>query len=81
MNVRVQMFAMARDLAGHDAVEVQTVERATVADLRKSLASAVPALQPILRHVMFAINMEYASDDTAIPCGAAVACIPPVSGG
>jgi sulfur-carrier protein len=81
MNVRVQMFALARDLAGHDAVELRLADGATVANLRESLALVVPALQPILRHVMFAVNMEYASDDAAIPQGAAVACIPPVSGG
>ena len=81
MNVRVQMFARVRDLAGGEVIELSLPDAATVGDVRRALAAKVPALTPILPHCMFAVNMEYAGDDTAIPVGAAVACIPPVSGG
>ncbi len=30
---------------------------------------------------MFALGTEYATDDTMIPDGSQIACIPPVSGG
>jgi molybdopterin synthase sulfur carrier subunit len=81
MKVRVQMFAIARQRAGRDAVDLQLPDGARVADLRRALAVEVPDLGSILPHAMFAVNLEYADDDAAIPIDAAVACIPPVSGG
>lgn len=81
MNARVQMFAMAKELAGRDVVELALPEGATVTDLRRALAAEVPALASILPHVMFAVNLEYAGESTPIPDRAALACIPPVSGG
>ena len=81
MNVRVQMFARVKELAQHDVIEVRLGDVAKVSDLRRALAEEVPALRSILPHVMFAVNMEYAGDDLVVPEGAAVACIPPVSGG
>ena len=81
MNSRVQLFARAKDLAGRDLVELRLADGATVGDLRRALAAEVPALAAILPHVMIAVNMEYAGDETLVPAGAALACIPPVSGG
>ncbi|HWB08146.1 MAG TPA: MoaD/ThiS family protein [Pirellulales bacterium] len=83
MNVHVQMFARAKELAERDVVEVRLDDGAKVlvSDLRRALAEEVPALRLILPHVMFAVNMEYAADHLVVPDGAAVACIPPVSGG
>lgn len=81
MIVRVQLFAVARQLAGRAAVEIELSPGATVAELRTALGEQVPALAPLLRQTMFAVNAEYASDPTKVPEGADVACIPPVSGG
>ena len=81
MNARVQMFAKAKELAGRDVVSLDLPMGATVADLRRALATEVPALVPILPHVMFAVNMEYAGENAVIPEHAELACIPPVSGG
>lgn len=81
MNVRLQLFAVARQLAGGDLLELTLPDGATVAGLRRELAARVPELRSLVPHFMFAINAEYASDDAAIPPDAVVACIPPVSGG
>ncbi len=81
MNVRVQLFAIAKQLAEREAVELTLPDGATVADLRRALSDAVPALSPVLPHVLFAIDSEYADEMTEISPSAAVACIPPVSGG
>jgi molybdopterin converting factor subunit 1 len=81
MNVRVQLFAVARQLAGQEAIELSLPDRATVGQLRQALREAVPALDAVLPHVMFAVDAEYADDQAVIPPGAPVACIPPVSGG
>ncbi|HVA49187.1 MAG TPA: MoaD/ThiS family protein [Pirellulales bacterium] len=81
MNARVQMFARAKELAGRDFVELTLPDGATVTDLRRALAEAVPGMAPLLPHVMIAVNLEYASDGAKIPEAVALACIPPVSGG
>lgn len=81
MNVRVQLFAAARQLAGRDVVELTLPDLATVGQLREAMEAEFPALAAILPHVMFAVDTEYADDSLAIRPGASVACIPPVSGG
>jgi molybdopterin synthase sulfur carrier subunit len=81
VTVRVQLFAVARQLAGADAVDVPLSPGATVADLRRDLATRFPALAALAGRVLFAVNAEYADDQTRIPPDAEVACIPPVSGG
>ena len=81
MNVQVQLFAVARQLAGRETVAVSLSEPATIGRLRQALREQFPALAAVLPHVMFAVNAEYADDEAIIPLGAAVACIPPVSGG
>ena len=79
--VTVRLFARARDLAGADFVAVDVPDRATVADLRTSLAHRVPALDGFLARCAIAVNEEFADDDTAVLPDAEVALLPPVSGG
>lgn len=81
MNVRVRLFAIARQAAGCDTVEVALPDGATVGRLREELARQVPQLSGLLPHVTFAVGEEYAGDRTVLAEDAEVACIPPVSGG
>jgi molybdopterin converting factor small subunit len=81
MNVRLQLFALAKQLSGSEFIELTLGDEATVGDLRRAVAVSRPELAHVLPHVMFAVNSEYAGDDARIPLGAALACIPPVSGG
>ena len=81
MMVRVRLFALAAQVAGADVVEVSLDEHPTIADLRKALSYNCPALAAMLPHFMFAVNSDYAADQSPIPDGAEIACIPPVSGG
>ena len=81
MNVRVRLFARARDLAGADVVEVSLPEGATVGDLRRALAGQVPALARLLERSALAVRDEFAEDAVLLPAGAEVALLPPVSGG
>ena len=81
MNIHVQLFAVARQLAGREMVAVSVAEPATIGQLRRALGEQFPSLASVLPHVMFAVNAEYADDQSLIPPGAEVACIPPVSGG
>jgi molybdopterin converting factor subunit 1 len=81
VKVRVRLFAVARQAAGQDAVEVELPEGATVGELRDRLALQAPALSGLLRHMMFAIDAQYVPLDAVLRPDADVACIPPVSGG
>ena len=81
MKVRVRLFAMAKQVAGRDSVELDLPEGATIAQLREQLGARVPQLSGIVAQMMFAVDVQYANDQTRIPPGADVACIPPVSGG
>ncbi len=81
MKATVRLFAMARQAAARDCVEVDLPEGATIAELRRRLAGQCEALAPLLPAMWFAIDAQYAADTQTIPAGASVACIPPVSGG
>ena len=82
MIVRVKLFAVARQRAGQDHMEVEVpADGATVADLRAAIAKRCPALADVLPHVKVAVNSDYAGDKTAVPENSEVALIPPVSGG
>jgi molybdopterin converting factor subunit 1 len=81
VNVSVRLFAVARELAGRELVELELPEGSTIAELRTHLAEAVPDLAAVLPHVLFAVESEYASDGQLVPEGRQIACIPPVSGG
>ena len=81
MRTEVKLFALAKELAGSDTIDVDLTPGAVVADLRRVMAEQFPELSDLLAHAMFAVNTEYANDDSPIPPDAEIACIPPVSGG
>jgi molybdopterin converting factor small subunit len=86
MKVRVKLFAVARQRVGNGEVEVELADPngsggPTVADLRLALLRQFGALAEVLPHVRMAVNGDYAAESSAIPPGAEVALIPPVSGG
>lgn len=81
VKIRVRLFAVAKQVAGRESVELDLPEGATIAQLREQLGTRLPRLSGILGQMMFAIDVQYANDQTRIPPGADVACIPPVSGG
>jgi molybdopterin synthase catalytic subunit len=81
MQVRVRLFARARDLARADAVVLDLPGGATAGDLRRRLAEQHPALRGLLERSALAVNNEFAEDALALPYDAEVALLPPVSGG
>jgi molybdopterin synthase catalytic subunit len=76
MKVTVRLFAMLRERAGSDRVELDLPDGARVADA----LAAVEHLAGGLSLVM-AVNREYAATDQALHAGDELALIPPVSGG
>ena len=81
MMVHVRLFAGARELVGHDAVEVEVPAGVTVSALRDAVAQQVPALATFVRRCAVAVGGAYAVEDDVVAEGAEVALIPPVSGG
>jgi molybdopterin converting factor subunit 1 len=82
MNVRVRLFAILRERAGRDAVEVELPEGATVADALRELARLPGLEEPIARMpVRMAVNREYADAGTRLAADDELALIPPISGG
>ena len=81
MTLTVHLFAAARDRVGTPAVALDLPVSATVADLRADLLARYPDLASLLPVCRIAVNHDFADDADAIPAGAEVAVIPPVSGG
>ena len=81
MKVSIKLFAAAAQLAGGRSIDVDVASQATVADLRRCLIDRHPALAPMIKHAMIAVDHQYASDEARIDVAAEIALIPPVSGG
>ncbi|RMF93656.1 MAG: MoaD/ThiS family protein [Planctomycetota bacterium] len=77
----VLLFAGVRQAAGSDRISLDVPEPVTIGSLRGALAERLPKVADLIQVAMFAIGTEYADDDTVVPAGSTVACIPPVSGG
>jgi MoaE-MoaD fusion protein len=75
MNVTVRLFAILRERAGRESVEIELPEGATVRDA----IAAVPEADGV--PVLMAVNREVAADDVVLRPDDELALIPPVSGG
>lgn len=82
MNVEVRLFAVLRERAGRERVELELPDGATVADALHALAR-VRGLEGVLERlpVQLAVNRDYADPDTRLRARDELALIPPLSGG
>jgi molybdopterin synthase catalytic subunit len=80
--VRVRLFAILRERAGSESIEVDLPEGATVEDAFTELAK-LPALSGVLDRlpVRLAVNRDYATMETRLAAQDELALIPPLSGG
>ena len=81
MHLAVRLFAVVRQWANADQIEVDVPENSNIAELRRALLARLPQLSQFGPQLRFSVNAQYADDATPIPAGAEVACIPPPSGG
>jgi molybdopterin converting factor subunit 1 len=83
MVLQVRLFAVLRERAGQDALEVEVAEGATVAEALRALAAENEALAEVLEAmpVVMAVNRSYVREDATLSAGDELALIPPVSGG
>jgi molybdopterin converting factor small subunit len=54
--VRVRLFAVAREIAGADIVEVEITEGATAGDVARMLAQKLPAREQVIGHACMALD-------------------------
>ncbi len=81
MKVEIKLFAVAKQLAGAETIDVEIADQATVSQLRDAIAEQHPELSDLAARAMIAVNTEYVSNEVALPAQAEIAIIPPVSGG
>ncbi|HWI94262.1 MAG TPA: MoaD/ThiS family protein [Flavisolibacter sp.] len=79
MRVNVLAFGIAKEIFGANHFVIE-FDGSNVEGLKMSLEQQFPLLKQ-LSHYMFAVNREYATDQTQVNTGDEVAIIPPVSGG
>ncbi len=78
MSVTVRLYAGVKEAAG---VGELTVDGETISEVSDAIAATCPAIADRLAYCRFALNDEFVDADAAVPDGAAVDVIPPVSGG
>lgn len=76
MLVRVRLFAVLRERAGTDEIELELPEGALVSDALERMGGLTGDVKAVL-----AVNREYAPVNMALRPGDELALIPPVSGG
>lgn len=83
MLLQVRLFAVLRERAGRDSVEIELAEGATVAEALRALAAASEPLGEALEAmpVVMAVNRSYVGEEATLSAGDELALIPPVSGG
>lgn len=79
LRVTVRCFAAVREALGTDRLEVEVASGTTIRSLLKELAGQAPALLRL--PLAYAVNRDYAREDTELHHGDEVAFIPPISGG
>ncbi|MGE5314340.1 MAG: molybdopterin converting factor subunit 1 [Acidobacteriota bacterium] len=79
--ITILFFASARDAAGVSSRTFDTPAGSSVREIADMLCREYPALAPLRPSLRFAVNQSLAVDSTAVPDGAEIAVLPPVSGG
>ena len=80
MRLDVLLFASLKEALG-PRVSVDITERATVADVRRALEAAHPAIARLGTRARFAVNEVWAGEDAPVHTGDSVALLPPIAGG
>jgi len=81
ITIKVVFFGAARDAVGGNAVELAVGSDATVGSAFENLANRFAGLERFGRSLLFAVNHEYATKETALHDKDELAIFPPVSGG
>lgn len=75
--ITVKFFANLREELGYREISLDSDQPLMVIEIWNRITQG----QPLPHHVLIAVNMEYAHQDTLVIDGYEVAFFPPVSGG
>jgi len=81
VSIRVLFFGAARDVVDANPLEISLDAPATVASAFRHLVGRFAQLERFGRSLLFAVNQEYATQDTQLNDKDELAVFPPVSGG
>lgn len=81
MRIHVLLFGQAREIAGASELDLDVGAATTVGDAVARLVERFPALAPLDRILLTAVNEAYATRPEPIAEGDTLAVFPPVSGG
>jgi MoaE-MoaD fusion protein len=82
MIVCVRLYAVLRERAGSESIELELDDGATVADAMRALGRCGELADLLARlPVQMAVNRDYATAATRLRADDELALIPPVSGG
>jgi molybdopterin converting factor subunit 1 len=81
MRVRFLLFALYRDLAGTEELQLEIPAGASAADAVRALRARGGGFARIPATPVVAVNREYASLDTLLAADDELALLPPVAGG
>src|SRR4051794_24912887 len=83
MVLQVRLFAVLRERADTESLQIEVPEGATVAEAMRAIGAESPALAEALEAmpVVMAVNRSYAGETETLSAGDELALIPPVSGG
>lgn len=81
MTIRVLLFALYRDWAGAEEVEVSVPPGSDAAAAVAATRAAVPGLETLPERPVVAVNSIYSPLDTVLDEGDELAILPPVAGG
>ena len=81
MRVTIRLFALLKDRAGADHLEIDLPEKSTIAHAVEQVRNRFPTLADHLNHIALALNRSYTQSNTPLQDGDELALIPPVSGG
>lgn len=81
MQVRVRLFAVYREQAGTDALELEVPSGASAREVFATLQERFPRLRPVSEPLGVAVNREHRPPEDPLQDGDEVVFLPPVSGG
>jgi len=81
MHVHFLLFALYRDLAGTEELQLELPTGASAGDAVRALRAQGGGFARIPAEPVIAVNREYTSLDTILAAGDELALLPPVAGG
>jgi len=80
MKIKILAFGIAKEIIGASNIEIQVENNCTILKLKENLEKQFPKLKG-LKSFSFAINQDYADNNSIINAHDEVVLLPPVSGG